>query len=61
MKHLKSFFGNKLLSQITAEDIERYESMRKGAVSNRTINLELATLKHFLIWQSSGKKYQRAQ
>jgi len=47
MKQLLPFFGDKLLGEITPRDIESYKSLRKEKVSNRTINMELATLSHF--------------
>lgn len=42
--HVNKFFGNKRLSEITPEDVERYKSQRKG-VKNGTINRELACFK----------------
>lgn len=48
MKNLLPVFGDKLLYRITPENIEKYKIMRKANVGNRTINLELAALKHML-------------
>jgi len=46
---VKPFFGKKLLSEISAEDIRRYISKRmQDGVSNGTINREIALIKHML-------------
>jgi integrase len=45
--HLKPFFGDKPLSQITSWDIERYKKQRMAeAAKPGTINRELAVLSH---------------
>lgn len=46
LKHLKEFFGNAYLQEITTEKIESYKNQRAEKVSNATINRELACLKH---------------
>lgn len=45
LKHLKSFFKEKLLSKITPKDIEDYKRERLEKVKPPTINRELAILK----------------
>lgn len=56
LKSLKRFFDSKLLSEITAWDMERYKKERKEAgLQPGTINLELSMLKAMLnkavIWK----------
>lgn len=49
LKHLKKYFGKKLLEDITAENIGFYQRKRKAeGASNRTINMELATCRQIL-------------
>jgi len=55
LKHLKELFGNLLLTDITAPLIGKYQLKRKqDAASNRTINMEIGTLrmvlKTFRLW-----------
>jgi len=46
IKHLKKFFGNKKLYEITPQDIENYKKKRlEDGVKHSTINRELACLK----------------
>lgn len=45
LKHLKEFFGKRLLSEVTAEAIEEYKAKRRAEVSPATCNRELACLK----------------
>lgn len=45
MKHLIEFFGKKYLSEITSILVTQYQSIRKGKVSDSTINQELKILK----------------
>jgi len=44
--HLKSFFKEKHLFEITAQMIEKYKAMRLEKVAPATVNRELASLKH---------------
>lgn len=46
LEHLKSFFKGKILSKISARDIEDYKQKRLEKVKPPTINRELAILKH---------------
>jgi len=46
IRHLNSCFGDQLLDQIAAEDIEMYKVKRKEKVSSATVNREIACLKH---------------
>ncbi len=49
MKHLGPPFKAKLLSEITAAEIKKYQRNRKKAgASNRTINIEISTLRMVL-------------
>jgi site-specific recombinase XerD len=49
LKHLAPYFKSKLLSEITAGDIGKYQNHRKKkGASNRTINIEVATLRMIL-------------
>lgn len=49
LRHLKKYFGKKLLEDITAENIGLYQRRRKGeGASNRTINMEVATCRQIL-------------
>jgi integrase len=46
LKHLKPWFGNQLLSEITAADVSRYQQRRLTEnASGKTINLEVGTLR----------------
>jgi len=47
--HVKKAFGNKLLSEITGEDIKKYQIKRlKEGASNSSINREVALVRHML-------------
>jgi integrase len=49
LKHLASTFKSILLTEITASDIGKYQNKRrKEGASNRTINIEVATLRMIL-------------
>ncbi len=49
LKHLKPFFGKRLLFQITPELITRYQATRLGqGAAPKTVNLELGTLRAIL-------------
>lgn len=51
LKHLDRPFGGKLLSEITADDIGVYQGMRQDErARNRTINMEIATVRMVLKW-----------
>lgn len=57
LKHLNAHIGSDLLTEIAAERIGKYKAIRQGeSASNRTINMELATvrmiLKHFKLWRA---------
>jgi hypothetical protein len=45
LKHFESFFGNKLLSDIGAADVEAYKNYRCSVVKKSTVNRELTLLK----------------
>ena len=45
LKNLVPFFGERFLSEITTEMVERYKAHRKEAVSVASVNRELALLK----------------
>jgi integrase len=46
LKHLSDYFGSMLLSDITPEDVGKYQGIRQQQkVSNRTINMEVSTLR----------------
>jgi len=56
---LHSFFGGKLISEINPFLIEKYKQKRKGdGVSPRTINIELACLRHMF---NMALKWGKAQ
>ena len=56
LKRLLPFFGDCPLSKITVRHIEEYKRMRLDKVKSRTINRELASLKHvFTIAEKLGK------
>ena len=46
VNHLKSFFGNKNIQEITPLDVERYKQKRLGKVSPSTVNREITCPKH---------------
>lgn len=48
MKLLLSYFGEYELEQITVREVERYMEKRLREVKSRTVNLELALLRHML-------------
>ena len=49
LKHLGSTFKTKLLSEVTAAEIGKYQKKRKkDGVSNRTVNIEVSTLRMIL-------------
>jgi integrase len=46
LKHLSADFGSMLLADISPQHIGKYQGMRqKGGASNRTINMEVSTLR----------------
>jgi len=46
LMHLKKFFAGKTLPDISAFAIEGYKAKRRAEVSPRTVNIELACLRH---------------
>ena len=51
IKKLLEFFKGKVFSEITQEDLLRYQVLRKSqGVSNRTVNKEIACLRAMLNW-----------
>lgn len=49
LKHLSGYFGSMLLADITAQHIGKYQGKRqKDEASNRTINMEISTLRMIL-------------
>ena len=46
LKHLNAFFGKYNLHEITPFFVEKYKNERRKNVSPRTVNLELACLRH---------------
>jgi integrase len=63
IKTLNAVFGNKLLSQITVQDILEYQHRRKAEVSAGLVNHELNTVKQILdaadLWAPIGKYYKQ--
>jgi integrase len=52
LKHLHAAFGQRLLVEITADHIGKYQTARqREGASNRTINMEVATLRMLLKWR----------
>jgi integrase len=46
LKHLSAYFGSMLLADITSQHIGKYQGIRqKEGASNRTINMEISTLR----------------
>jgi integrase len=46
IRHLSGYFGAKLLADITPQEIGKYQGVRQGeSASNRTINMEVSTLR----------------
>jgi integrase len=46
LKHLSAYFGSMLLADISSQHIGKYQGMRqKEGASNRTINMEVSTLR----------------
>jgi integrase len=46
LKHLSSYFGSMLLADTTPQEIGKYQGIRqKEGASNRTINMEISTLR----------------
>ncbi len=58
LKPLLRAFGDKRLSSITAWQIEKYKTARTAAVSPRTVNMELALLRHMFGLALSWKRVQ---
>jgi integrase len=61
LKHLSKFFKSVLLSDITRADVGKYQlSRRQQGASNRTINMEVATLRMILksneLWSSFASR-----
>jgi integrase len=48
LKHIRSFFGGRNLTDITPMDVEEYKVSRSSLVERSTVNRELALLKHML-------------
>ena len=49
LKHLNEYFGSMLSTDVTAEHIGKYQAKRQGQeASNRTINMEICTLRMIL-------------
>jgi integrase len=48
IKTLKEFFGKQRVSELTAEDAERYKAARSRDVKPATVNREVAVAKHML-------------
>jgi integrase len=49
VKHLKPYFGNKLLCDISADDIAEYQDQRRRAgAAPKTVNLELGTFRSII-------------
>ncbi len=46
LKHLREYFKNMYLQQITSEKVEKYKIERARKVKHATVNRELACLKH---------------
>jgi integrase len=46
LKHMKKFFGNRKLSEISVLDVEEYKNFRSTVVRKSTVNRELGLLKH---------------
>jgi integrase len=69
MKHLKPFFGEMLLKEISNVEIGKYQTMRRkqkgknGLTTGRTINIEIGTiikvLDHYDMWARIKKKYKK--
>ena len=65
LSHLKPRFGRRLLTDISADDIARYQGERLGkGLSNRTVNLEVGVLRSILIkhdrnfWSEVAKGFE---
>ena len=48
LKFLRPYFKEKLLSEITSYDIEKYKIMRANSIKPSSVNRELACLKHMV-------------
>lgn len=46
LRHLKSFFKGRILSDIKSQDVDDYKTARLGSVSPATVNRELEVLRH---------------
>jgi len=59
LAHLKPEFGQKLVCDIDAKDISRYQKKRlKEGASGKTINLEIGTLRAILRRHGIGDSFQ---
>ena len=48
LEHIKTYFGNRTLRSINAEDVEAYKASRLSVVKGRTVNRELDLLKSLM-------------
>jgi integrase len=59
MKHLAPAFGKKLVVDVEARDVTRYQKARKAAnASNRTVNIEVGCLRSVLKRHGLGARIQ---
>lgn len=57
LKHLRAFFRNKKLSEITAKDIDDYKEVRLNEVAPATVNRELEVLRHLFNIADRWKRF----
>jgi hypothetical protein len=57
LNHIQEFFGNRMLSEITAAEVEEYKSYRCGMVKQSTVNRELTLMKRLFNLASAWDFY----
>jgi integrase len=57
LKHFKSIFGDRKLSEISSKDIDDYKNARLLKVESATVNRELSLLRHLLNLAKRWKKF----
>ncbi|HEX3034708.1 MAG TPA: tyrosine-type recombinase/integrase [Thermodesulfobacteriota bacterium] len=57
LRHLKGFFGDKKLSEITPRDVDEYKELRLSDVAPATVNRELEVLRHLFNLAERWKKF----
>jgi integrase len=60
LKHIRGFFGNRNLTDVSPMDVEEYKVYRSSLVEKSTVNRELALLKHMFNLALAWDLYPKA-